>query len=310
MKLGNIFVGKRLFVGCGKPEALGKGKSEVRGSAYVEGPLQVGRDSEYNRIEATVMIAEEFNPDSMVPAVQQSMDQDDGVDSKQRPAKLSLKVKGNTDIIGDTKTPDALYVTSGETHAAKFVGAGDGGGQNCVYIEGDLFVTGAIDGGNKGRLKSRFGTADSLGKVFDMVHPTKGQGWRLAHACIEGPEVGVYFRGRLRRGKEIFLPKYWKGLVHTNSISVQLQPIGAHQDIIVKRWDDDKIYLQAMGGMPIDCFYHVYGERKDINPLHVEYEGATWEDYPDPNHRNFDPLDPKRNLLDDTYRGSRNTITM
>ena len=64
MNLGNIFVGKRLFVGCGKPEALGKGKSEVRGSAYVEGPLQVGRDSEYNRIEATVMIAEEFNPDS------------------------------------------------------------------------------------------------------------------------------------------------------------------------------------------------------------------------------------------------------
>ena len=27
MKFGNIFVGKRLFVGCGKPEALGKGES-------------------------------------------------------------------------------------------------------------------------------------------------------------------------------------------------------------------------------------------------------------------------------------------
>ena len=36
----------------------------------------------------------------------------------------------------------------------------------------------------------------------------------------------------------------------------------------------------------IDCFYHVYGERKDINPLIVEYEGDSWEDYPDPN---FDP---------------------
>ena len=36
----------------------------------------------------------------------------------------------------------------------------------------------------------------------------------------------------------------------------------------------------------IDCFYHVYGERKDINPLIVEYEGNSWEDYPDPN---FDP---------------------
>ena len=62
----------------------------------------------------------------------------------------------------------------------------------------------------------------------------------------------------------------------------RLQPIGAHQDIIIKRWDDEKIYLQAKGGMPIDCFYHVYAERKDINPLVAEYEGKTWEDYPDP----------------------------
>ena len=90
---------------------------------------------------------------------------------------------------------------------------------------------------------------------------------------IEGPELGVYCRGRLKREKEIYLPKYWKGLVHTNSISVQLQPVGAHQDIIVKRWDDEKIYLQAKGGMPIDCFYHVYAERKDVPALTVEYKG-------------------------------------
>ena len=47
MKFGNIFVGKRLFVGCGKPKALGKGETEIRGSAYVEGPLQVGNDAQY-----------------------------------------------------------------------------------------------------------------------------------------------------------------------------------------------------------------------------------------------------------------------
>ena len=86
----------------------------------------------------------------------------------------------------------------------------------------------------------------------------------------------------MRNGKEIFLPSYWKDLVHVDSITVQLQPIGAHQDIIIKRWDDEKIYLQSKGGMPIDCFYHVYAERKDINPLVAEYEGKTWEDYPDP----------------------------
>ena len=69
---------------------------------------------------------------------------------------------------------------------------------------------------------------------------------------------------------------------------MQLQPIGAHQDVIVKRWDSEKIYLQSKGGMPIDCFFHVYGERKDINPLTVEYQGETWEDYPDPDANNPD----------------------
>ena len=38
MKFGNIFIGKRLFVGWGKPKALGKGDTEIRGSAYLEGP--------------------------------------------------------------------------------------------------------------------------------------------------------------------------------------------------------------------------------------------------------------------------------
>ena len=66
-----------------------------------------------------------------------------------------------------------------------------------------------------------------------------------------------------------------------NSISVQLQPIGDHQDIIVKRWDIEKIYLQSKSGIPIDCFYHVYAERKDVNGLIVEYEGETCEDHPD-----------------------------
>mgnify|MGYP003310041957 FL=1 len=95
--------------------------------------------------------------------------------------------------------------------------------------------------------------------------------------------------------------------MHLNSISVQLQPIGAHQDVIIKRWDDEKIYLQAMGGMPIDCFYHVYAERKDINPLITEYPGDSWKDYPDPN---YDPTEVNPNFNDERYRGSRNTITM
>ena len=164
-----------------------------------------------------------------------------------------------------------------------------------VYVEGDLYTTGSVDCISVGRLEARHSVADALPKKFDIPHPSKS-GFRLAHACIEGPEVGVYHRGMLKNEKVIFLPSYWKDLVHETSITVQLQPIGAHQDIIVKRWDSEKVYLQSKGGMPIHCFYHIFAERKDINPLVAEYEGETWEDYPDPK-------------ADDPKYAGQNTIT-
>ena len=110
----------------------------------------------------------------------------------------------------------------------------------------------------------------------------------------------------MKNEKVIILPYYWKDLVHEDSITVQLQPIGAHQDIIVKRWDDEKIYLQSRGGMPINCFYHVYAERKDVNPLIVEYEGNECFDYPDLNYK---PGVDNPNYEDPEFSGPPNTIT-
>ena len=258
MKLGNIFVGKRLFVGCGKPEALGKGETEIRGSGYFEGPVQIGKDTDYSSVEATVMVAEEFNSDG------------DGSNSEAHP-NLSVKVKGNVDIEGDSKTAYGLEVS--------------GGSSEPLHVKGDIIC----DAISPKSIAERFGVADDRPKPFDMVHPSRGEGQRLRYACIEGPEVGVYYRGRVRnKNNVITLPAYWRDLVHTDSISVQLQPIGAHQNVIVKRWDNEKIYLQAQGGMPVDCFFHVYAERKDVNKLVTEYEGDSWKDYPDPEYN-----DPK-----------------
>ena len=180
----------------------------------------------------------------------------------------------------DCEMPTKSLGISGGIPTAQWIKGG-------VFLDGDLYVTGSVDCVSTGRLEARHSVADGLPKKFDIPHPSR-EGYRLAHACIEGAEVGVYHRGRVRNKKEIELPAYWKDLVHVDSISVQLQPIGAHQNIIIKRWDDEKIYLQSHGGMPIDCFFHVYAERKDINPLTVEYEGKTWEDYPDK-----DANDPK-----------------
>ena len=278
MHFSDVEVGKQLIVGNGTYyDTLGLGRKAIRGSAYIEGPFLVGDAKSFGGVSATTMIARDVNEESNNPP-------------------RSLHVNGNAQILGDSGTQNALYVTGGSS-------------VDSVYIQGDLYVSGSTDTGNKGRLASRFATADAKPKPFDLVHPTKGQGHRLRYACIEGPEVGVYYRGRLKNDTEIVLPNYWKDLVHTDSITVQLQPIGAHQDIIVKRWDEEKIYLQAKPGFPINCFYHVYAERKDINPLIVEYKGDSWEDYPDPNFNPEKVDEDKRTYTDPRFAGPQNTFT-
>ena len=214
--------------------------------------------------------------------------------SLQKNKKLSLHVKGNSVLQGDSQTANGLRVSGGSSPDA-------------VYIEGDLYVSGDIDGGNKGRLRSRFGTADSLPpKSFDIKHPTKGSGWRLRHVSLEGPESAVFYRGRLTGSNTIELPYYWKDLVHEDSITVSIQPIGSTQKIIVMEFDNEKVVLSGN----TDCFFHVYGERKDVNPLLTEYEGNDRYDYPDPNfNENSEISVEDRNYTDPNYSFPRNTIT-
>jgi len=172
----------------------------------------------------------------------------------------SLRVNGDVDIKGDTKQVGDTKQT-GTIDATTFIGA---------------HTSGSISTGVGGR--------SAGAKPFDMPHPSK-EGYRLRYVCVEGPENGVYFRGKVRNKNVIYLPEYWEDLVDPTTITVQLQPIGAHQNIIVKRVEPTKIHLQAQGGMPINCYYHVFGERQDIERLVVEYEGTTPADYPGDNSK-------------------------
>lgn len=108
-------------------------------------------------------------------------------------------------------------------------------------------------------------------KSFEIDHPTK-PGKKLLYGCLEGPEHAVYYRGRLKSRDTIDLPQVWTALIDPTTITVSLTPVGAHQDIIVKRIGDNKVYLQAKGGIPIDCFFHVFAERKDVKKLVTEVD--------------------------------------
>ena len=123
------------------------------------------------------------------------------------------------------------------------------------------------------------------GKSFDIVHPTKGKGHRLRYGCLEGPELGVYVRGVLQGTNEIELPDYWKDLVDEDSITVQLTPIGSHQSLcyaVAKMKDKVSILVNPHGFNvhTIHCSYIVHGTRKDLDPMIVDYEGETPDDYP------------------------------
>ena len=168
------------------------------GTAVLNGPVYVGKTGASPNYEAVLNITS--NSAEQLPGDQQPACS----------SSLAMKSDGNVSIAGDGKTADALLVSKGSARAATFIG----GSPDAVIIQGDLFVSGSTDTGNKGRLASRFAAADASPKPFDLVHPTKGEGHRLRYACIEGPEFAVYCRGRLKESNVINLPYYWKDLVH------------------------------------------------------------------------------------------------
>lgn len=109
-------------------------------------------------------------------------------------------------------------------------------------------------------------------KKFDIPHPSK-PGYRLAHTCIEGPEIAVYYRGKLENSNIIELPDYWKNLINPETITVHLTPHNFHQELYVKsiEWGSRIKVINNSGGN-IDCSYVVYAERIDVEKLVVEYK--------------------------------------
>ena len=210
------------------PQALGVKENKITGSAFIQGPVQIGNPDTFSEVKATLMVGPDNNDESSNPFD-------------------SLVVDGHQTI------------NNGNLHTSNLLSCS---GQACVWTASSINVQGW--------------------KGFDIEHPSK-EGYRLRHICLEGPEGAIYTRGRVVNKNVIYLPDYWKDLVDYTTISVQLQPIGAHQNVIVKRVEPTQIHLQAQGGMPINCYYHVYGERTDGERLISEYEGKSPEDYPGDN---------------------------
>ena len=231
------------------------------GTAVLNGPVYIGKPTASPSYEAFLNVTSNS-------ATQSPIDRQPKAE-----ANLAIKADGNVKIDGDSKTANALDVTGNILLTGNTIQNGN------VSVEGkitgtDVFATSSVN---------------AVVKAFDIKHPLKEE-WRLRHACIEGPEAGVYYRGRLKGSNIIELPSYWKGLVDENTITVQLQSIGKHQNLVVESFNNEYVVLEVGNNIDlftdeilIDCFYHVYGERKDGEKLIPEYEGTSIDDYPGDN---------------------------
>lgn len=117
------------------------------------------------------------------------------------------------------------------------------------------------------------GALSATTKSFVIDHPTK-EGYKLRYGSLEGPENGVYVRGKLNGDSVIELPDYWTGLVDEDTITVQLTPSTRWQYLYVKTIKDNKVVVANSNPFSgkTDCFYTVYAERKDVKPFDVEYK--------------------------------------
>jgi hypothetical protein len=247
MNLDEVVTGGQLRVGVGIVPAIGEGPVKVNGGSYIEGPAVFGGATEFVTPYATVCIGAYANSDDS-------------------PISSLAGITPGLLLPGGNHTPYSLAVSG----PSAFLGVVDT--ETDIFGGRHLITQGDIMSNNGGHILA-------AKKNFDIPHPTK-PGYRLRHTCPEGPSNDVYFRGKVRNTNEILLPTYWKGLVDWTTITVNLTPIGAHQNVIVKRVDEDKVYLQSNGGIPINCYYHIYGERSDGERLIPEYEGESPSDYP------------------------------
>lgn len=157
---------------------------------------------------------------------------------------------GTVHIVGDTELDADLSLGSGRILVGPITidTYGDYGGRiaSSGYLDmvgsvvrmlaGQAIITGGLQTGatiraENGDIRAENGDIIGNAKLFSIPHPSK-PGRRLDHGSLEGPEHGVYYRGRVTfddRGEAVFtLPDYVPALIlDDDEPTVLVTPVGA-----------------------------------------------------------------------------------
>jgi len=279
-----VNVGEKLIVGQLDMSFLTAGAKLVPGSAVINGPCYIGLTPQIGVARATCMIGPPI-PGVTLP--------------------VSLEVTGISNFAGITNTAGTINdmalsnvfgftnkigaeiqaafkaIFGLKTNAAVQITSGPKVCQSVITVPIIKAEIGVFT--NCTATLGVFSSVAAPFKLFDIPHPTKS-GYRLVHTCLEGPEIGVYYRGRIVNSNVIELPEYWRGLVDAETITVSLTPHTFYQELYVKsiEWGTRIKIINNCGG-PVDCSYVVYAERKDVPKLEIEPKQEEDKTYPGDN---------------------------
>ena len=114
------------------------------------------------------------------------------------------------------------------------------------------------------------------GKTFVIDHPVDPDRY-LVHACLEGPEAAVFYRGKAQLdaagSREIVLPAYFDALTRPGTATVQVTPMLEHPEdpfgpVAATRVRDGRFVIRGQPEQQV-C-WRVEAERGDIESVTVE----------------------------------------
>jgi len=168
----------------------------------------------------------------------------------------SYAVSASVEIIKELSS--SLADTASFAQSGRGLFTGSFSASNFTFDGGTLIVSGNV---------FVDGTLDAATKNFRIQHPTM-EGYYLIHSSLEGPERGIYYRGKLKTNNVIHLPDYWEDLTDETDISVQLTPIGNACQHFVKSVSKKEIEVGCDCGKP-HCYYIIHAQRFNEGRLDI-----------------------------------------
>jgi hypothetical protein len=157
----------------------------------------------------------------------------------------------------------AFTYMNGTTDFIDFKGYSGASGGTALTTDGTTFSLVLIQGGTS--------TTPTTGKTFIIDHPLNPTR-HLVHACLEGPEVGVFYRGKgtitpNTTSTLISLPNYVPALA--NHFTVQITPLYNGQAPGLYAASDVVHGTFEVHGPPGSFYWHVHGSRGtlEVEPL-------------------------------------------